>query len=445
MSTAIFRSVGSHSADASFQENFHRSVLNTGNQLFQNAILSQVEADQIVDDWDNIPNDISALVLTFANFIRPTVEGLEHQVAALERSSVERIILAGIGAQSYTYDEDLKIAEPALRLLKVASERSRSIGVRGYYTAELLNKHGITNVEVIGCPSIFFAMDPDFQIHPKEQKPDGTRLTIHATDDGHYRDKLSSLYGYAAKHAADYVLQSEPFMVPIFNPPTENVYEATRPIRFFAHYYNNGQVSPDDMEKWLKEHSRVFFSVEKWVEYLKTRNLVMGSRFHGNVAALMAGVPSLTMFFDSRVRELCEYLELPGISLEDFDHNRPLADYFELANYTNFNAGFSRKYRRYYEFLETNGLKHRLRPSTTDETVGGQPALVGSLVKALPFEDRVRMFSLLEHVNTISGGGASLMGLLNRVRSMRSEKSGLMAEASDPKDFKLRMPSISGD
>ena len=63
-----------------------------------------------------------------------------------------------------------------MRLLKVISDHSRKIAVRGPFTAEACAKLGIKNVEVIGCQSMFWHRTPQFSwmlSEPALDNPDG--------------------------------------------------------------------------------------------------------------------------------------------------------------------------------------------------------------------------------------------------------------------------------
>ena len=68
------------------------------------------------------------------------------------------IVPISLGANSFNgYDLTLcsRLSGEQKRFLSLVSEKSAKIGVRGAYTAEVLNQLGVKNVQITGCPSYF--------------------------------------------------------------------------------------------------------------------------------------------------------------------------------------------------------------------------------------------------------------------------------------------------
>lgn len=68
------------------------------------------------------------------------------------------ILVAGLGANSlegFVPHFYKLLDDEQVRFWRLLGEKCNSIGVRGYFTAEVLNDLGIKNVRVIGCPSYF--------------------------------------------------------------------------------------------------------------------------------------------------------------------------------------------------------------------------------------------------------------------------------------------------
>ncbi len=82
----------------------------------------------------------------------------------------------------------------------------------------------------------------------------------------------------------------------------------------------------------------------------------MGGRFHGNVISLWNNIKSLFIVTDSRTRELTSHFMLPTIMMEDFDKEKDVKYYFDLADYTNFNREYANRFREFTEFLKMNGI-----------------------------------------------------------------------------------------
>ncbi|NDZ70642.1 polysaccharide pyruvyl transferase family protein, partial [Streptomyces sp. SID10362] len=56
---------------------------------------------------------------------------------------------------------------------------------------------------------------------------------------------------------------------------------------------------------------RLYIDPATWISELRPFDFSFGSRIHGNIAALLAGVPSTVLCGDSRTLELCRYFGIP--------------------------------------------------------------------------------------------------------------------------------------
>lgn len=77
----------------------------------------------------------------------------------LENRDIQLLVLGlGVGNTFATISEfvnELKKNEDKIRALKILSEHSLYIGVRGSISAEILDRIGIHNHKMIGCPSFY--------------------------------------------------------------------------------------------------------------------------------------------------------------------------------------------------------------------------------------------------------------------------------------------------
>ncbi|HEY6772902.1 MAG TPA: polysaccharide pyruvyl transferase family protein, partial [Oxalicibacterium sp.] len=113
-------------------------------------------SDQLVEE---INAKYSHLVWTMKDAIREDFSNLpvERITRFLEKITIP-IVPVSLCANSFNgYDLGLaeRLSPNQKRNLALLSEKSKLIGVRGNYTAEILNRLGIKNVKVIGCPSYF--------------------------------------------------------------------------------------------------------------------------------------------------------------------------------------------------------------------------------------------------------------------------------------------------
>jgi hypothetical protein len=326
-------------------------VNNTGNYFFEAAVARQIQNYSTLNELEDLDEPDASLVLSMSNFISPATD-LGDVARFMEAQKVARVVMVGAGAQAEGYGDAVALTPGTRRFLALLSERSASIGVRGDYTADVLNKLGIKNVDVIGCPSMFYSLDPAFQIHRQAQPPARIRTAFHCTPTGYYRDSIARLIAFGVQHCDAYIAQSESYLLGLASNDAEHL----KNTEFFFHYYNDGALPHTTLREWFRDHTHWFFSLYEWLDFMRGFDFAMGSRFHGNMAALQRGVPALTMVFDTRTRELCEYLNLPHMHLKNFAPDASLRALYEAADFSLFNATYPAKYRAYRAFLMKNRL-----------------------------------------------------------------------------------------
>jgi hypothetical protein len=251
------------------------------------------------------------------------------------------IVVFSIGANSLTgADPELhsKLAPGLVRFLKLLSDRTSEFGIRGEFTADVLTKLGITNFRITGCPS-YFECGPGRRVAKPPWKPDAN---IIATG-------LFSTADYSRVH---YVLQSEPMLIKTV-------------------LSNSNGLEPEDVEKLdagypgyrdcvtqaLRDNRvSVFFDPERWKNFLAQGfSFCVGTRLHGAIAALNAGVPALVTNGDMRAKEVTDYFRIPlrpGICGLNFDPQ----DLYEQCDINTLNERYAAVFENYCDWLTRNDL-----------------------------------------------------------------------------------------
>jgi hypothetical protein len=86
-------------------------------------------------------------------------------VAKFVEDSGLPLVILGIGAQAERDSDTYQINPGTLRLMQYAAESSKNgIGVRGSFTANLLEHHGVKNITIIGCPTFYKNAGKDFKV-----------------------------------------------------------------------------------------------------------------------------------------------------------------------------------------------------------------------------------------------------------------------------------------
>jgi len=96
---------------------------------------------------------------------------------------------------------------------------------------------------------------------------------------------------------------------------------------------------------------------------VRSKDLVLGYRLHGNLMALSNGTPSVYFSYDSRTAEFAETFAIPCYDVYS-DKPFVLEEYWDQSLFEKFNRTFYQRYRDMREFLDENYIPHRM-PSPT--------------------------------------------------------------------------------
>lgn len=328
-----------HGAAFMQTQDFVRAIgQNSGNLVFQYAVNRLIDADIAVIGRD-LPRDPSivgkqarALVIPSANFLR---EGLDFTgfVGFLQRTELPLVFL-GLGAQAETVDTAKLDLHPSIeRMIALMKERSKKVSVRGAFTAQVLERYGLDNVVVTGCPSNFINPAPDLadQIALKARRR-GSSFITHAEEPWPKQPEKSEverrLMDWTLKGRSIMIQQSVPAMIEYMRQ--DNPYAAQAPEEHFEDALQR-QLMPDQSIEAFRDFAalrlRSYISVEQWMEDSARFDFSVGMRLHGNMAAWQTGTPALWIHHDARTQELVETMALPNLSVEDFlEHCRTMDD-----------------------------------------------------------------------------------------------------------------------
>jgi hypothetical protein len=274
------------------------------------------------------------------------------------------VICLGIGAQA-TRRHAIKLTGDNQRVWQMISERAASIGVRGPYSASLLNDNGIANAEIVGCPTMFRHRRPDIELRHK-QVDGSSRLAFslrRETGDNYTDD-------------ADAFLTTQKRIIAQIDRRFDLTITLHGETEEKAYYYQDRTEIPVARQRlidsgWLDPvygpileklyTSNLFFTLSPshYDEFIATMDFAVGYRVHGVLPALAAGVPSVLLRYDARSEELAETLHVPIMDPLDFIKTAP-EDVFAAERFAEFERQFPSGYQAMKTFLERNDVAHRM-------------------------------------------------------------------------------------
>ena len=315
-------------ADSAFDttETLYRKVGNTGNLAFARAIYEHLGGESAgvdVVEWSATNERVEGAgrvgVIPAANQL-----GRHTDFAWLARrwSDLDvRMVMIGLGAQGPNEEHIPEVSEGTLRWIEGIANHAPAdgpnIGVRGAYSLRVLEHFGLADrATVLGCPSLFLSPNPSLGRDVADRMGVLERVAVVA---GHFGWKrLWRLEASLAKLVDDshgsYVGQAPLEMVMLTRGEADQMAdEALSRCRDF--------ICPDmslpSFAKWSREHGNVFFDISPWLEHYRRFDIVVGTRIHGTLLALQAGVPALCIAHDVRTTEMCRTMGLPFVSAND--------------------------------------------------------------------------------------------------------------------------------
>lgn len=328
--TAIF-SEALDTAGQTEETCFARVGANTGNLAFFRSIQKLFRPDFLRPAWGLLANEeklsgydaflTTDLIWIPQNQVYPNTEKI------LDAIGDRPLIPISVGLQCNSYDAGFQMHPDTVRLLKRLEERC-VLGVRGNYTAQILSDRGIRNIEVIGCPSVFY--QKEYRFSEKEGEP----KTVC-----NFKTFWGRCRGWEMKLLEYFCEKNLPFIEQTCQPVTELKNE------------NCSRFVP-----WLQKEKKLFFQTEQWDAFLQNYDFSMGMRFHGNIIAMQNGLRALFVVSDSRTRELTEYFGLPVLEAKEFDEQKTLREYWEEADPSKFLSRLPALRQRLEGFAEKNHL-----------------------------------------------------------------------------------------
>lgn len=346
---------------------------NVGNLVFSDAAYRILLADGVevvgarLDGEKPSPEQVSEeydhVVLPFANaFSNNFRKQLRDYTAWLTRLRIPVTIL-GIGAQgSIDYDTAsvANLDEDVSAFMAAALERGPSVGVRGEFSAAYLRELGFSEVEVIGCPSMF-TRGPELHVRPFPAGfGEATRVAVNMTP----RVKVPGAF-------FDRLLDAHPGLV--YFPQRRD--ELAVALRGPERGPRSNQLRVDHPLR-ARAAARVHVDPASWQHDLGHFDLSLGTRIHGNISAALGGTPSVVITHDSRTRELAEYFELPTRRADTIRETTTLAEIVAGADEGATSRGHARRLETFSSYLDAHGVEHTAREAVAprwEAARGGAP------------------------------------------------------------------------
>ena len=385
---------------------------NSGNIVFISAIhkyleIYDCEYDVCCDLSElkklSTENQYDKLLIASANWINVRNKTFLNELNSVLSNIKIPIFFLGLGAQScknYKLDFLSSIKNETKSLIKTVLDSEGSFGLRGEFTAQCFDYLGFRNLyTVTGCPSVFQLGNGGFV-----RKKTVPRKYFKAVING---DMFLYKQNKLLKELSNVEFVEQDTLVKCVCYPDEVTRNEMIQILML----------PKLAQTLIRNNRiKVFGDLKSWVSYLGLNNYSFsyGTRVHGNITALLSGVPLKIEIIDSRTKELADFFSLPSINSEDSKKNKKdwLYEQYLTSDLSNFNYNYSINRDNFKNFiskyklpmeLPEHGILHDSRPllfSESNNSIYSRIDNLGSLEKLSIKKDSVKL-NIKKRIKTI--------------------------------------------
>ena len=345
--------INSNSGNLLFYSGVARALM-TGDVALKHFFREDVE--RLIQNMDAVNADCDGVVIPLANAFRPEYIPILRQLTRFVRATKLPCWVIGVGMQArsedelrggFPYDGDVR------DFVSAVLEKSALLGVRGEYTAAYLQSLGFVSEKhfsVIGCPSAYLHGDvlPQLRLREPEEL---RRAAVNAAP--------------GLPEAANALIRRSmaTFEEVCFIPQRQRELWL---LRYGYECSARSRTNAPDYYPLTRRHPLYrsgsmagFVSARSWMNFLEGHaDFAFGSRIHGNLAALLAGVPALLISCDLRTRELARYHGLPFVEGDALRGDEDIRALYAAADYGEIGRRHPENFRRFVAFLEANGIEN---------------------------------------------------------------------------------------
>lgn len=357
--------------DAQFltaDELFRQSGGNTGNLLFCHAISRMLNVGTASIAWgadiSGLRSEHDCLVMPLANQLGAHVD--LANLAEKMRDVHVPMVGIGLGAQGPIggIDGD-SIPEGSWEWLRALTSKAASdrpnVALRGQTTFDLVASKGLDDrCIVIGCPSNFINPSATLGREIYRRRANGLRRIAVAAGNPflpQFKKLEQSLVKLMEEGDGMYVCQHPVDMLRLQRGEYGQI---SRKNYMTYRDYICPELDDDSFLLWFRRYAHAFTSVPEWLSVLNGFDVVIGTRIHGVMAAIQAGLPGICLCIDSRTLELCRTMLIPHVDANDYRNGVSRAEIFEILRqweWRDYDANRVALANRLVKFFKDNKLE----------------------------------------------------------------------------------------
>ncbi|KSU83891.1 MULTISPECIES: polysaccharide pyruvyl transferase family protein [Fictibacillus] len=371
----VNNSIGGNVGNLVYQYSVFRTLMTEGTTITPDHYdFNPKYADEINEKYD-------AYIIPLADAFREDfVPSLRKYTKLIKKLKIP-VVVIGVGLRApfepklnegFSFDEDVKA------FVSAVLEKSSILGLRGQITSDYLSRLGFregTDHTVIGCPSMY-AYGRELKIRETNITPN-SMVSVNSS-------RLSP------KNVLDFIDRSmnqfpNHYFIPQWMKEMVMTYVGAPSVSNAKDSYPNRMSHP----LYLEDRVRYPLNATGWFDFLKQADLSFGARLHGNIAAVLAGTPSILIPKDARMRELAEYHNLTHIMANEITDQTNIMDLVETLDFQSVTKNQGKNFDHYIDFLNKNNLDHIYKETLTPSSV--------------PLDDKMDQSKVRPPIGTITG------------------------------------------
>lgn len=400
----IFNASDYSTLNQTFKNKYNGQCPNFGNKLWYQGLISEISTeDNYLTYYNNnisieqINSEFDMILYPMANIFSTTfAQYLPSMTDFFNRIKIPVYIIS-CGAEANTYDELNQlvsaIGDVSTDFIKSIYNTNGDFALRGYFTAEFFNELGFNNLNVVGCPSLFQNGSSLFISNSKIKRED-----FCAAINGRFDLAVPLLKDYNSIYYDQDILFDIMYNKEYYDQLKDGIKGNLRWLRtsgfklFLPELILSNRIRLlADMWDWRYslQHEEITFS--------------FGTRIHGNIMALLSGIPCVIVNIDTRVKEMAEFYNIPNIDY--FEATKlsqtpnALYDLYLKTDYSDFNRTYPGKFNSFNEFLQKCGIVDSINTNNSfwDKSNGEYPvsAIDEAIAKSKEIMNNKLVYSLL--------------------------------------------------
>ncbi|MBQ0140364.1 MAG: polysaccharide pyruvyl transferase family protein [Kurthia sp.] len=371
---------------------------NVGNLVYAYSIFRTLMTDEVeiepdyyqinVADANRINENYDAYIIPLADAFRENfIPKLRAYTQLINKLKIP-VYVIGVGLSrpfEPNLDEKNDFDKDVIAFVKAVLKRSSIIGVRGQITADYLTKLGFKEEidhTVIGCPSMYM---------------NGPKLDVRSTNLTSEAVVAINSSPKSPKNVRDFIEKSrhefdEHYFIPQWLKELRMTWLGENPLKKIELY-----PSKTSHQLYQEDRVRYFLDVPSWLNFLGKMDFSFGTRLHGNVAAILAGTPSLIIPKDARMRELADYHQMPSLFASEINANTSILEVMQTKDFSTLQQVDERNFNHFISFLEKNNISHIYGANTTNREVA-----LDIRIKGLPIRGPIESFQIASEKEKIT-------------------------------------------